>query len=72
MLTDEEADELIRECRPVFEILENGSKIGKIFFESYRAMLMDTGLEVTKEIEGKGGSGSGGGSGGGGGDGNAI
>jgi hypothetical protein len=55
-LTDEEADELIRECRPIFpkkvdprtgEELEEEDGIavaslnGKIFFEQYRSMLLD-------------------------------
>ena len=56
MLTDEEADELIRECKPIYpkkidpytgnETLEEdgiavASLLGKIFFDQYRSMLLD-------------------------------
>jgi Ca2+-binding EF-hand superfamily protein len=46
-LTDEEADELIRECHPIYDTSEGNegahraSLMGKIYFEQYRAMLLD-------------------------------
>ena len=41
-LSDEEADELIRDCSPVYTIMPSGKKVGKIYFEHYRAMLIDS------------------------------
>lgn len=39
-LTDEEADRLISDCKPIYKVHSDGSVTGKIFFEQYRAMLL--------------------------------
>lgn len=39
-LTDEEADRLISDCKPIYKIHSDGTVTGKIFFEQYRAMLL--------------------------------
>lgn len=43
-LTDEEADEIVKECHPVYDLdQETGVRTGRIFLENYRSMLLDKG-----------------------------
>lgn len=43
-LTDEEAAEIISECHPVTEKRSDGTIIEKIYYQQYRAMLLDQGM----------------------------
>jgi Ca2+-binding EF-hand superfamily protein len=51
VMNDEEVDQLIAECRPVYTLEKDGTRIGKISFEQYRTMLLDksTFNEVTPQ-----------------------
>jgi hypothetical protein len=40
ILLDEEADRLILDCKPIYTLEANGSRVGRIFFDQYRAMLL--------------------------------
>jgi hypothetical protein len=46
VLTDEEADEIIIECQPRYELDEDGTKIGKIYFDGYRTMILDSSFQL--------------------------
>ena len=39
-MTDEEADQLIADCKPIYKVQADGTVTGKIFFEQYRSMLL--------------------------------
>lgn len=41
ILTDEEADMLIRECNPSYTIYSDGTRKGRIYLENYRSFLLD-------------------------------
>jgi len=40
ILLDEEADRLIQDCKPIYTLEADGSRVGRIFFDQYRAMLL--------------------------------
>jgi len=40
ILLDEEADRLILDCKPVYTTEASGRRVGRIFFDQYRAMLL--------------------------------
>ena len=46
VLTDEEADEMIIECQPIYELDTDGTKIGKIYFDGYRTMILDSSFQL--------------------------
>ncbi len=46
VLTDEEADEIIIECQPRYELDEDGTKIGKIYYDGYRTMILDSSFQL--------------------------